>query len=101
MKNDDTSVRELQTLLDEWCDGTISRQGADRVNELVRGNRRLAWEYLCYMELHGALRCSLGEEPGVPEVRLPEISSSVSVPGAISPGAGAVAPPVLQLRAAV
>ena len=85
MKTGDTSVRELQALLDDWCNGTISRQGADRVNELIRGNRRLAWEYLCFMELHGALRCSLGDEPDGMEVRLPERISALAERQPVAP----------------
>ena len=88
MKTGDSSVRELQALLDEWCNGTLSSQGADRINELVQGNHELAWEYLCYMELHGALRCNFDERHDMPEGRMPSFDSTERMPVIVSPDVG-------------
>lgn len=69
--NDETRVRELHKLLDRWCEGTISELEIRRVNELIRGDRRMAREYLCYMELHGSLQCSLDAGPSAVKACLP------------------------------
>ena len=57
MKREPTPADELRSLLDRWCEGEQDERLGSRISRLVREDPELAWDYLCHMELHAALRC--------------------------------------------
>lgn len=61
---------EFYVLLDELCDGTLSEDGAKRLDERLRNDPEARWEYLAYLEVHAGLVLTAGNVPaqGTPVV---------------------------------
>jgi len=53
---DPSRQTEMFDLLDTWCEKELSFDGAARLDALLKNDAEARWQYLCYMELHGALQ---------------------------------------------
>ena len=53
---------DLYTLFDDLCDGSISKNDATYLDQLLRDDPNARWEYLCYMDVHAGLGLAKIEE---------------------------------------
>ncbi|MCE9552161.1 MAG: FecR family protein [Planctomycetes bacterium] len=53
---DQQREKELFDLLDAWCEGQLTPDSAARLDTILQKDAEARWQYLCYMELHGALQ---------------------------------------------
>src|SRR6516162_3551523 len=83
---------ERYRLLAAWCDGTISKAEAERLDELVCTDAEFRSFYRAYMGLHGLLAAEVHRFPGQLLPEPPGRSDAVEVSKDVDGGAAAPGP---------
>jgi len=77
--------RELWELVDSVCSGTISVEGRDRLEELLRGDEEHKLFYLTYLDIHAQLHWELRvanpDDDDSPELLTDQVPRARTVPG--------------------